>query len=752
MTSYNDTDPATLEVTDASAASAGDWLTIASAEDPIAYQIESISGTTLTLTDEFDGDTDLTQPGDLATYLYDGASTVAQDLEPEYVAIDGTTAYVSLQENNAIAEVDFSDVSNPTVTDVYALGTKDHSIAGNGLDPSKEDGPGGDPEVNINTFPLQGLYQPDTITPVTIDGTTYLLTANEGDAREYDGFVGETSIDALQFDSALNTGLQNDAQLGDLATPITLGDTDDDGEVEELYAYGARSFSIWNPANFDGGTALVYDSGDFIEQETARAFPDHFNANNDENTLDDRSDNKGPEPEAVAVGEVNGSTYAFVGLERISGIMVFDISDPSNVDFLQYINNRDFSIDDIEGSVTGDGAVGDIGPESIVFIPAADNPNSSTDLLAVSNEVSGTVSLYTFATPPPPALLISEVADPGDQFEGRFVELYNGSDETIDLAAGDWHLSRQANGGNFGDIELTGTLAPGELYIVGRSAFEGFYGFAPDVESGFISGNGDDGYFLYQGGDSETGTLVDAYGVLDQDGSGQSWEYENSQVTRNAGVTEPSPTWTASEWTITAADVADMTPGNTPLPVELTAFTGTLDDAGILLEWQTASETNNAGFHIEHRAPTAEGFSQIAFRDGNGTTVEARSYAFRVGDVEPGTHRFRLRQVDTDGTQSLSETITVQATLQEAFRLSGAAPNPVRQTATLDLAVKKAQAVRVDLYNLLGQRVETLFDGTARPGAPTTLTVDGDRLSSGVYFVRVEGEQFQATRKVTVVR
>mgnify|MGYP006426734365 CR=1 FL=1 len=519
---------------------------------------------------------------------------------------------------------------------------------------------------------------------------------------------------------------------------------------DELYAYGARSFSV-----HDGTGARVFDSGDGLEQLTATELPTFFNSDNDENdSFDSRSDAKGPEPEAITVGEVDGTPYAFVGLERVGGIAVYDITDPTAPAFVEYVNNRDFTVDDVENSVENDGAVGDLGPESIVFIPAADNPNSSSNLVVVSNEVSGTVSLFTFDAPePPPALLISEVADPADESEARFVEIYNGSGETIDLGAGGWHLSRQANAGNISDIELTGTLQPGAMYLVGRSSFESFYGFPPDVESGSISGNGDDGYFLYRGGDSETGTLVDAYGVLDQDGSGEPWEYENSQVTRNGDVTVPSPTWTASEWTITnGANAADMTPGSTLLPVELTAFAGTVNAAGIALEWTTASETNNAGFHVEHRAPGAETFAQIGFRDGRGTTAEAHTYMFRLKDVAPGVHRFRLRQVDTDGAETVSKTITVQATLDGAYRLSDAYPNPARQMATLDLAVRETQEVRVDVYNLLGQRVVTLFDGTARPETPTTLTMDTDRLSSGMYFVRVNGEQFQATRKVTVVR
>lgn len=158
-------------------------------------------------------------------------------------------------------------------------------------------------------------------------------------------------------------------------------------------------------------------------------------------------------------------------------------------------------------------------------------------------------------------LIISEVADPGDDYNGRFVELYNATNSSIDLGAGSYYLARQANGGNFDNIQLTGTIASGETYVIGTSSFESIYGFAAEITSGSISGNGDDGYFIYSGGDNTTGTLVDAYGVIDQDGSGQGWEYTDSRAVRNQDIGTANTTWTASEWTISTANTADMTPG-----------------------------------------------------------------------------------------------------------------------------------------------------------------------------------------------
>ncbi|MGC9526009.1 MAG: choice-of-anchor I family protein [Limnospira sp.] len=305
--------------------------------------------------------------------IFGPGATVAQDLEPEYIAVtaDGSTAYISVQENNAIAVV---DVESATVTDILPLGFKDHSAIG--LDFSDRDG-----AINIATQDsLFGMYQPDSIAVYAVDGETYLVTANEGDGREYEGFVEEVRVEDLTLDPEAFPDaetLQLPENLGRLTVTNTLGDTDGDGDFDELYAFGGRSFTIWKPT--ETGLELVFDSGSEFEEITAQQFPDFFNSDNDENTFDTRSDNKGPEPEALAVGTVGNKTYAFVGLERIGGIMAYDITDPANAQFVQYLNNRNFGGDPEAGTA------GDLGPEGITVI---DN-----SLLGVSNEVSGSTTL-----------------------------------------------------------------------------------------------------------------------------------------------------------------------------------------------------------------------------------------------------------------------------------------------------------------------------------------------------------------------
>jgi hypothetical protein len=333
-----------------------------------------------------------------------GEITVSQDLEPEYIGLDekGRTAYATLQEANALAVVDIKD---GVVTDIISLGTKDHSVPGFGLDPSDRD-----VGIDIGEWPVHGLYLPDAIDCYKPKGKgekTFCITANEGDDRgdadsddrgdaiRFNDIADVTSFGRQGLEvsdtlAALNVG--NDDKLGRLNISSIDG-IDENGDLDQLYAYGGRSFSIWDE---DG--KLVWDSGDALEQITARTFPDFFNASNDANydddgnpAIDDRSDNKGPEPEAVAIAKINGDHYAFIGLERIGGIVVYNVSDPEDPEFVLYENNRDFSVsnDDLEI-----GLAGDLGPESVLIIDKKDSPLKGTALMVVANEISGSTTVY----------------------------------------------------------------------------------------------------------------------------------------------------------------------------------------------------------------------------------------------------------------------------------------------------------------------------------------------------------------------
>lgn len=256
-----------------------------------------------------------------------------------------------------------------------------------GLDASDRDN-----AINIANWPLFGMYEPDAITVFTHNGQTYFATANEGDARDWPGLSEEVRVgaaaavlDPTAFPNA--TALKNNAALGRLNVTRTLGDTDNDGDLDKLYTLGGRSFSIWS-AN---GTR-VFDSESDFERIVAAASPASFNASNDDNVFDSRSDNKGPEPEGMTIGTIKGRRYAFIGFERDSGIAAYDITDPSSPVFVDYVENRDFAV--AVPPLPPAPAAGDLGPEGLLFIGESDSPNGKP-LLVVTNEISGTVTTYS---------------------------------------------------------------------------------------------------------------------------------------------------------------------------------------------------------------------------------------------------------------------------------------------------------------------------------------------------------------------
>jgi len=315
--------------------------------------------------------------------IFGPRASVAQDLEPEYIAItgDGSTAYVALQENNALAVL---DVRSATITKILPLGLKDHSVVGNALDASDKDG-----GINIRNWPVKGMYMPDGIDAYTVGGQTFILTANEGDARDYPGCNEEALVgdDDVVLDPTIfpnREELQQEQNLGQLKFSAATSPRNEAGQFTELHSFGARSFTI---RNTDGD--IVFDSGSDFEDKTAERIPAGFNSTNDKNgSFDKRSDDKGPEPEGIEIGVVDGLTYAFIGLERVGGVMVYDITDPAKATFVDYVNTRNFSVNAKAGTA------GDLAPEGLTFIPAADSP-TGRPLLVVAYEVSGTTAVFT---------------------------------------------------------------------------------------------------------------------------------------------------------------------------------------------------------------------------------------------------------------------------------------------------------------------------------------------------------------------
>ncbi|WP_024599971.1 choice-of-anchor I family protein [Pseudoalteromonas sp. TAE56] len=327
-------------------------------------------------------------------------TTVAMDLEPEYVSIskDNKYAYVSIQENNALAIVNLQDNS----LELKGLGFKEWSSLQ--LDASDKDG-----GVNFKSYPgLYGMYQPDTISSFSWKGANFIVTANEGDAREYffdttdeadciakggldydedDGclaYIDESRVEDLTLAANFDYLNNDDDDIGRLKVTTIKGDTNNDGQYESLYGYGARSFTIW-----DSNGLVVFDSGDDIARITASVHGESFNNNEDENNGDSRSDDKGAEPEALAIGKIDDRTFAFIGLERMGGIMAYDITNPYNVQFEDYFYNR--------GLIKGANITGDLAPEGMVFV-SAEQSATANSLLIVGNEISGSIAVWEIAS------------------------------------------------------------------------------------------------------------------------------------------------------------------------------------------------------------------------------------------------------------------------------------------------------------------------------------------------------------------
>lgn len=311
--------------------------------------------------------------------------TVAQDVEPEYIAINKTsdTAYIGLQENNAVAVM---HIPSKTIVAILPLGYADHSGTGMGIDGSDRN-----PEPLIANWPVRGLYMPDAMAHFSTPTGNFLIFANEGDAREYDPFEEEIRIkdkdyklDKTKFPEG--DLYKEDYCMGRLNATTTMGDTDNDGDWDEIYVFGSRGFAIFNAAN----ATKVFESGDQFEQITLAdpKISKIFNASNSDNDAQGRSDNKGPEPEAVTTGTIRDTVYAFIGLERIGGVMVYDVTNPASPVFVDYINTRDTNA-----------FGGDNGPEDIKFLHADKNPHGKYYLL-VANEISATVAVYEVKVAP----------------------------------------------------------------------------------------------------------------------------------------------------------------------------------------------------------------------------------------------------------------------------------------------------------------------------------------------------------------
>lgn len=346
-------------------------------------------------------------------------STLSQDLEPEYIAVsdDNKKAWVALQENNAYAEI---NLMNNTYTSLWALGTKDMMASANGFDASDNNN-----QILIANWPVKSYYIPDATSFYNYNGINYLISANEGDEKEYAGLNERTTVGASSYvlDPAVYPNaevLKQSYNLGRLRVTNLNGDENGDGKFEQIHSLGSRSFTIWNADT----KQKVWDSGNDFEQIIAKhpQFKSIFNADNEGLTVKARSRAKGPEPEGVTIAKINNQTYAFVSLERVGGVMVYNVTNPNNPYFVDYNNSR---------LATNNG---DLGPEGIIYLNWDESPNGK-NLIVVANEISGTITVYEAITAPKVNLADKSTCKGTNEDLGNIV---NGLDLTVVNGSGDY--------------------------------------------------------------------------------------------------------------------------------------------------------------------------------------------------------------------------------------------------------------------------------------------------------------------------
>ena len=326
--------------------------------------------------------------------------TLAQDLQPETVTFssDQSIAYVALQGNNAVAVV---DLASATITAVYGLGFKDFSLENNAIDTNDNE------KIEITRKPsgFYGLFQPDDIAAFSVGGNRYVVTANEGDSREYrlgnrvlfteevEGsyFVGKLT---QATNSSLYTSITNNGDLEELRVSSAIGQNQQ-GLYEGIYAFGGRSFSVYRQ-DADEFTQ-VYDSGKLLAEEHASRYRDWFNGQHSRSktlseSFDSRSDRKGVETEAMHLTTIGGDRVLFLGNERTSTIFVFGLENPSSPELFSTATNVNTQLDG--NDAYDERTLGDADPEKLIYVPSASSPVPGKPVLIVAGAFSGTVSLY----------------------------------------------------------------------------------------------------------------------------------------------------------------------------------------------------------------------------------------------------------------------------------------------------------------------------------------------------------------------
>ncbi len=693
--------------------------------------------------------------------------TLSQNLEPEYITVssDNTKAWVTLQENNSIAHL---DLVNKIVTNITPMGMKNHQTAQNGFDASDNNG-----VVLMTNWPVRSFYMPDALAQFTVGTTTYLVTANEGDEREYTALNERTTVGAVNLDPTRfpnGAMLKETHALGRLRITNQSGDLDADGDYDELHMVGPRSFAIYNAAT----GAQVYESKNLIESIVLAdpTWGPFFNADSESNTSKNRSRSKGPEPEGVAVGKIGSRTFAFIALERVGGVMAFEVTNPSAPVFSGYLNTR---------STTG--LAGDRGAEVIQFLGHEQSPNGKPMLL-VANEISGTLALYevgmgfnvlsgrlTYANTQATALVgdTLRLVNTNGQVVATTTSGTDGRFSLENFAAGTYQVRGNANRA-WGGVNATDALEARRIYQ-GLLNPTPIVALAADVNTSNLVNNTDALMIIRR-----------SNGSLSSFPSGN-WQYNSGSLDFSTGrLLQASVTSLASG--DVNASYFGSTSGRLTLPRLLPSNTAVGLEQG-----QTQRVAVLAGKTMEMGAmsldlPWPNGLELVSIRANMGENallhhlVDGR---LRMGWAAPEGHKVRtgdvlfemeLRaeegvEVDfsalTLGSMSeiadpMAQTITdaslVMPRLASKSRLMGELqvwPNPARDVLNIQLALESGiHSYSLEMIDALGRVVKSDYQAVTAGELRTKLLLDG--IPSGTYLVRLGLKDVSGTTKNLVQR
>lgn len=664
--------------------------------------------------------------------IFGPGATVAQDLEPEYIAIspDGTKAFVTLQENNAVAEL---DIATATITQILPLGLKNHNLAGNGMDASDRDlSPAFTAgTINIQNWPIYGMYMPDAISRFTVGGNTYYITANEGDSRAYTGYTEEIRVgaggyvlDPTVFPNAATLKLNQN--LGRLQLTNASGDTDGDGDFDEIHAFGARSFSIWNSS-----FTQVFDCGDQLEQITAAQFPGRFNADNTDNTtasFDTRSDNKGPEPEAVTTGTINGILYAFVGSERSGDIFVYDISNPNAPVFKQYIDHPS-----------------DFGVEGLIFIPANESPTGKA-LIISSAEISKTVTVYEFSLIPGTLAAVNTsltaiqgITTTYGDCSGLIAKLNQngGSPVNGSVDAKVWIETSVpiSNLIPFVQRHYEITPAVGAATATGRVTLyftqAEFNNFNNDPSSilDLPTGPADAG--------GKNNLRISKLSGISTDGSGLPASYIGNSEVLNPVDADIEWNSTDSRWEVSF----DVTTGfsgffvqtsTSVLPVALISFSALPSGNDATLLWKSASEVNHAYYEVQYSID-GRNFAVAGQRNALGGTGEKNYSLIHINAASIAAKLFyRLKMVASNGTVTYSNIVLVRFNGKGQL-ITDLYPNPTNGIVNIVVWGLTNRSISLQITDMSGRILATkqlTVNGSS--------TLDLNKYAPGVYLLEAK--------------